>query len=248
MELTVVILMLAVGVGVAASIIITFAAAQREAEMSGATRANVAPDQNHIAASLLFNLLLAGGTPPDDAKRAIRQGAGIAAPVTSSIDIGSWSERFARLSTLEQRNWLLDTAVRLVADRTTPVPLRQYSTLLDLSFGLGFQTDALAKLRDTYGFDYVDHAKDARPKSADRGGVSTPLYSRDQRETSELLGILGIEAPASRAIIIAAYRRLAAQHHPDKVFGQPAEVQNAAAARFIEITRAYETLLVIYSE
>jgi DnaJ domain len=247
-ELTVVIIMLAVGVGLAASIIITFAAAQREAEMSGATRANVAPDRNHIAASLLFNLLVAGGTPQDLAKRAIRQGAGLAAPVTSSIDIGSWSERFAKLASPEQRMWLLDTAVRLVADRTTPVPLRQYSTLLDLSFGLGFQTDALAKLRDTYGFDYVDHAKAARPKSADRGGVSTPLYARDQREASELLRILGVEPPASRAIIIAAYRKLAALHHPDKVFGESAEMQTAAAARFIEITRAYETLLGLYGE
>jgi DnaJ-domain-containing protein 1 len=247
-ELTVVIIMLAVGIGLAASVMVTFAAAQREADMSGAARANVAPDRNHIAASLLFNLLVAGGTPRDAALRAIRQGAGLAAPVTSAIDIVSWSERFAKLATPEQRSWLLDMAVRLVADRTTPVPLRQYSALLDLSFALGFQTDALAKLRDIYGFDYVDHAKNARPRSADRVGVSTPLYSRDQRETSELLRILGIEGPATRAAIIAAYRRLAAQHHPDKVFGEPAEVQTAAAARFIEITRAYETLLGIYGE
>jgi hypothetical protein len=245
-ELTVVIIMLAAGVGLAASIMITFAAAQREAEMNGASRANVAPDRDRIAASLLFNLLLAGGTPPDAATRAIRRDAGLAAPVTSSIDIVSWSERFAKMATLEQRTWLLDTAVRLIADRTTPVPLRQYSALLDLSFALGFQTDALAKLRDVYGFDYVDHAKDARPRSADRGGVSTPLYSRDQREPAELLRILGVEPPASRAVIIAAYRKLAAQHHPDKVFGQSADVQNAAAARFIEITRAYETLLALY--
>jgi hypothetical protein len=247
-ELTVVIIMLAAGIGLAASIIITFAAAQREAEMSGAARANIAPDRNHIAASLLFNLLVAGGTPADVAMRNIRRDAGIAAPVTSSIDIVSWSERFAKLATLEQRTWLLDTAVRLIADRTTPVPLRQYSALLDLSFALGFQTDALAKLRDVYGFDYVDHAKNARPRGADRGAVSTPLYSRDQRETAELLRLLGIDAPASRAIIIAAYRKLAAQHHPDKVFGESAEVQNAAAARFIEITRAYETLLALYDE
>jgi hypothetical protein len=247
-ELTVVIIMLAAGVGLAASIIITFAAAQREAEMSGTARANVAPDRNHIAASLLFNLLVAGGTPADEATRRIRRDAGIAAPVTASIDIVSWSERFAKLATLEQRTWLLDTAVRLIADRTTPVPLRQYSALLDLSFALGFQTDALAKLREVYGFDYVDHTKDGRPRGADRGAVSTPLYSRDQRETSELLRILGVDAPASRAIIIAAYRKLAAQHHPDKVFGESAEVQNAAAARFIEITRAYETLLAIYDQ
>lgn len=246
MELTVIIIMLAAGVGLAASVIITFAAAQREADMSGATRAKAAPDRNHIAASVLVNLLVCGGTPPDAAMRTIRKNAGLAAPVTSSIDITSWTERYAKLATPEQRMWLLDIAVRLVADRTTPVPLRQYSALLDLSFALGFQTDALAKLRDTYGFDYVDHAKNARPRSADRGGVTTPLYSRDDREPAELLRILGVEAPASRAIVIAAYRKLAAQHHPDKVFGEPPEVQNAAAARFIEITRAYETLLSLY--
>jgi len=247
-ELTVVIIMLAAGVGLAASIIITFAAAQRDAEMSGAARVNTTPDRNHIAASLLFNLLVAGGTAPDIARSTIRRGAGLAAPVTSAIDITSWGERFAKLATPEQRSWLLDTAARLVADRTTAVPLRQYSALLDLSFALGFQTDALAKLRGVYGFDYVDHAKNSRPRGADREGVSTPLYSRDQRETSELLRILGVEGPASRAVIIASYRKLAAQHHPDKVFGEPAEVQTAAAARFIEITRAYETLLVIFGE
>ena len=248
MELTVVIIMLAVGIGLAASIIITFAATQREAEMSGRARTNTTPDRNHISASLLFNLLVAGGTPADEAMKEIRRGAGLAAPVTSAIDVVSWSERFARLATPEQRTWLLDTAVRLVANRTTPVPVRQYSALLDLSFGLGFQTDALAKLRDVYGFDYVDHAKRGRPGSADRAGVSTPLYSRDQGETSELLRILGVEGAASRGVIVAAYRKLAAQHHPDRVFGESADVQTAAAARFIEITRAYETLLVIYTE
>jgi hypothetical protein len=247
-ELTAVIIMLAVGVGLAASIIITFAAAQREAEVNGANRANVTTDRNRIAASILFSLLQRGGTPGDQALREIRRGAGLAAPITASIDLVNWTERFAGLASAEQRRWLLDTAVRLVADRTTPVPLRQYSALLDISFSLGFQTDALARLRGEYGFDYVDHAKNARPQSADRGGVSTPLFSRDERGTSELLRILGIEGSATRAGIIATYRRLAAQHHPDKVFGQSAEVQTAAAARFIEITRAYETLLSIYGE
>lgn len=248
MELTVVIIMLAVGVGLAASIIVSFAAAQREADRNGRTRSNAAPDRNQIAASLLFNLLVAGGTPPEVAMREIRRGAGLAAPVISAIDIVSWSERFARLASPQQRSWLLDTAVRLVADRTTPVPLRQYSALLDLSFSLGFQTDALAKLRDVYGFDYVDHAKAARPRGADRAGVSIPIYSRDQRETADLLLVLGVEEPTTRAGVIAAYRKLVAQHHPDKVFGEPPEVQMAAAARFIEITRAYEILLGVYAE
>jgi DnaJ-domain-containing protein 1 len=247
-ELTLVIIMLAVGVGLAASVAITFAAAQREAEKRGATQANVAPDRNRIAASILFNLLTSGGTSAEAAMATIRRGAGLAGPVTSAIDIASWSERFARIASPEQRSWLLDTAVRLVADRTTPVPLRQYSALLDLSFALGFQTDALARLREVYGFDYVDHAKDARPRGADRAGISKPLYSRDESNTSELLRVLGVESPATRTGIIAAYRKLVAQHHPDKVFGETAEVQREAAARFIEITRAYETLLSVYQE
>jgi hypothetical protein len=247
-ELTFVIIMLAVGVGLAASVAITFAAAQREADRNGAAQANAVPDRNRIAASILFNLLTSGGTQAEAAMRTIRQKAGLAGPVTSAIDIASWSERFGRIASPEQKRWLLDTAVRLVADRTTPVPLRQYSVLLDLSFALGFQTDALARLREVYGFDYVDHAKEGRPRGANREGISTPLYSRDQRETTELLRLLGVESPATRAGIIAAYRKLAAQHHPDKVFSESAEIQREAAARFIEITRAYETLLNVYQE
>ena len=237
--------MLAVGGLVALAIGTSIAAAQRE---SGAgTRPAAPPDRNHVAASLLFNLLLAGGTAPEQALRAIRR-LGLIAPVTSSIDIRNWAERFAQIASHEHRAWLLDMAVQLVADRTTPVPLRQYTALLDLSFALGFQTDALAKLRDKYGFDYIDHAKDARPRTADRAGGATPLFVRQKGDDKELLRVLGIEGPASREVIIAANRRLAAQHHPDRVFAESAEVQSAAAARFIEITSAYQALLAIYTE
>src|SRR5207247_2576637 len=118
----------------------------------------------------------------------------------------------------------------------------------DLSFGLGFQTDALAKLRQQYGFEYIDHAKDARPREADRAGGATPLFVRQPVDATELLRILGIDGPASRQTIIAAYRKLAALHHPDRVFAEGAEVQSAAAARFIEITRAYQALLALYPD
>ena len=245
MELFVVIAMLAIGGTVGLAVGISIAAAQRESGV--AARPAVPPDRNHIAASLLFNLLLAGGATAEQALRAIRR-VGIIAPVASSIDVGNWGDRFAQVATPEQRMWLLDTAVQLVADRTTPVPLRQYTGLLDLSFALGFQTDALAKLRRQYGFDYIDHAKDARPREADRAGGATPLFVRETRDASELLRVLGIDGPASRTVIAAAYRKLAAQHHPDRFFAEPADVQSAAAARFIEITRAYEALLVMYRE
>jgi hypothetical protein len=243
-ELAAVILMLAIGVGLALAVTITFAAAQRESSPDGSTSA---PDRDRIAASILFNILLAGGVRPDDAFRDIRRKAGLAAPVTGAIDVTNWGERFAQIATPEQRSWLLETAVQLIAATPTPVPLRQYTLLLDLSFALGFQTDALARLRERYGFEYIDHAKDARPREADRGGGAMSLFIRDTRDPGELLRILGIEqASPSRPVIISAYRRLAAQHHPDRFFGQPAEAQAEAAARFIEITRAYEALLTIY--
>ncbi len=134
-------------------------------------------------------------------------------------------------------------AVQCVAARTTPVPLRQYSALLDLSFSLGFQTDALARLREQYGFDYIDPARDPARNGRGRETAAAETPKR------ELLRVLGIEeGVATRQVIIATYRRLAAQHHPDRVHFQPEDVQSAAAARFIEITRAYETLLGLYRE
>lgn len=248
MEIAAVILMLAIGVGMALAVIVSFAAAQRENAMAGNASASTAPDRDRIAASVLFNLLVAGGSTADEAFRAVRRGAGIAAPVTGSIDVFNWGARFAQLATPEQRADLLETAVRLIADRPDPVPLRQYTMLLDLSFALGFHTDALAKLREQYGFEYIDHAKDGRPREADRAGGATTLFARVDRDPQELLAVLGIDGSASRQTIISAYRKLAAQYHPDRHFGATAEAQAATAARFIEITRAYEALLVIYRE
>ena len=136
----------------------------------------------------------------------------------------------------------------MIAEHKRVVPLRQYAALLDLSFALGFQTDALAKLRERYGFDYVDHAKHARPREADRAGAATTFFVRDTRDAGELLRVLEIDGAPSRQTIITAYRRLVAQHHPDKVHEAAEEVRTAAAARFIEITRAYETLMSMYRD
>jgi hypothetical protein len=240
-----IILMIAAGCAVALSVMIGIAAIERSGGPIPA--ATSAPDRNRISASILFQLLLAGGWQDSDALRDLR-GVGIVSPVTAGIDIASWTERYARLANAEQRQWLLETAVKLVAATGRPVPLRQYAHLLDISFSLGFQTDALAKLREQYHFDYVDHAKDARPREADRGGGAMPLFVRGTADTATLLKTLGLEGNADRHGIISAYRRLAAQHHPDKVYTAGPEVQSDAAARFIEITRAYEALMAIYRD
>jgi hypothetical protein len=238
-----ILVMIAAGVAIAATFLVSVGVVQqaREKHQPAATRES-------IASSLLFNILLAGGDRPDEALRDIRRVAGLGAAAASSVDIVSWGERFAHGSTLKQREWLLETAVRLATARHKTLPLLQYSALLDLAFSLGFHTDALAKLREQFPFDYIDHAKHGRPREADRGAGSLALFVRSETNEAELLRVLGIEGNATRQVIISTYRRLAAQHHPDRVFGAAAEVQSASAARFMEITRAYEALLAIYRD
>ena len=242
MELVAVIFMFIAGGLIAMFVMFATALARRESERDDSARPQAIPERDRIAASILFQIVTLGGIARDVALREVRRGAGIAAPVMTGIDVANWGESYARISNQQQREWLLETAVQLIASRGVLVPLRQYVALLDLSFALGFQTDALAKLREQYGFDYIDHAKDGRPREADHSGRVT-FFQRDERE---LLRVLEIEGEATRQAIISAYRRLVAQHHPDRFHADSDAAQSEAAARFIEITRAYEALLAIY--
>lgn len=237
-----VVFMLVAGGGLAAFVVLAMAIAKKEREHARGDAPIPAPQHDSIAASLLYHVLAAGGVSSDEALRQIRRGLGIAAPVTTGIDVTNWAETYARSTTQQQRRELLENAVQLVAARS-PVSVRQYAALLDLSFGLGFQTDALARLRELYGFEYVDHAKDARPRSADRAGGGAPLFERPTRPREELLRVLGMTGSPTRQELSAAYRRLVSQHHPDRFHGGTESDQSEAAARFIEITRAYEELV-----
>lgn len=245
MELIAVVFMIVAGGAVALFALAAAAIAKEESRRT--SQANARASRDEVAASLLYHVLLAGGIEPDDALRQLRREAGLASPVVRGIDILSWGEWYAGVTPIGRREQLLDTAVSLASNRKKLIPLRQYAALLDLSFALGFHTDALARLREKYGFDYVDHAKDARPKEADRRGSMT-LFVRDDAERVELLRVLGIEGIPTRQGIIATYRKLAAAHHPDRFHDAPEATQSAETERFIEITRAYEKLLSLYGD
>jgi hypothetical protein len=231
-ELIAILFMLIGGGAIAIFVLIAIAIARRSLpEQPGPSH------RESVAASILFHVLNAGGATREEAMREIRRVSGIAAPVTAGIDVCSWAESYARNSSPQQRSLLLEHAVQIVAASGKAVPLRQYAALLDLSFGLGFQTDALARLRKTYGFDYIDHARASRP-----GGGLAPAYSRPLPR-SELLAVLGVSGEPTRQQLSAAYRKLVTRHHPDRFHTAPEEARNEAARRFIEITRAYEELL-----
>jgi hypothetical protein len=195
--------------------------------------------RDSIAGSLLVHVVSAGGIVHEEALRKVRRASGLATPVTRGIDVTNWAESYAGIATSAQRRWLLETAVQLVAAEHRPVPLRQYAALLDLSFGLGFQTDALARLRQVYGFEYIDHASSGREHSyADRPVDTGPLRQ------AALLEVLGLSRSPTRHELTTAYRKLVSLHHPDRFHGAPEAVRSEAAGRFMEVTRAYEELLL----
>lgn len=248
MELVAVAVMIVLG-GAAAVLTLVAVSIARGEDSPERAAAAAAADRDRVAGSILYQVLISGGVAPDDALRELRRSAGVASRPTPSIDLTSWGGTYARSSTPDQRMALLETAVRLAAASGKPIPLRQYTALLDLSFALGFQTDALARLRDQYGFDYIDHARDARIREAGNQGISRPLFVRPD-QTREWLRVLEIEEDGtrSRQVLIAAYRRLASLNHPDRFFDRSREEQERAAARFIEITRAYEKLMAVYRD
>jgi len=61
-------------------------------------------------------------------------------------------------------------------------------------------------------------------------------------ETDSAYQMLGIENTASIEDIKKAYKRLAIEHHPDKVSYLGEEVQNAAKEKFQKINEAYEKI------
>jgi DnaJ-domain-containing protein 1 len=214
--------------------------AGRRARAGARERASAEPGRDVLAASILHAVLVSGGLTAAASRARIARHVA-AAPAGDPIDVGSWAERYAALSSVDERSRLLELAVELAIDRKGPIPVAQYDSLLDLCFGLGFQTDALARLRARYGFSYVDHAEAGRPRSADRRGGTTLFTRFGEREA--LLATLGLPAVATRHDVISAYRKIASQYHPDHLAGASDEEKLGAVERFMDATAAYEKLL-----
>ncbi|HEY5610912.1 MAG TPA: DnaJ domain-containing protein [Thermoanaerobaculia bacterium] len=246
MEFILVIAMIVAGLGLALVVGLLTMLAKRRSDGFSEQLGNVRRSRESIAASILFEIARAGGGSPDDARRLIREEARIAAPAEIGIDLSSWAQAYASGSSPDQRSRLLELAVKIAVIMNSTIPLAQYNALVDLSFGLGFQTDALARLRARYRFQYVDYAKQGRPRSADRSGGGAPLYQRAPFNRAEKLRVLGLEGDVTRDRLISAYRRLASQHHPDRYHNADDASQHAAAQRFIEVTEAYEALLATW--
>jgi len=70
--------------------------------------------------------------------------------------------------------------------------------------------------------------------------IALPIGPREREEDPHT--VLGVQPGASREEVRAAYRRLVAQYHPDKVTHLGREFQDLAHRRLLQIQRAYQHL------
>ncbi len=112
-----------------------------------------------IASTILCEVAVRGGVVLAVAKPiAERDGGGVVS--ASPIDLESWAARFAELSGREERGQLLRKAVVNALASSSRLSISQYELLQQLSFALGFRTDALASLKRELGFEFDDHSAD----------------------------------------------------------------------------------------
>ena len=136
-----------------------------------------------------------------------------------------------------------------------------YDLLPDFFVGVGWIDDIIVLILMWKLFQYYQRRRSARSNHTQ--GESRTSYGETREDrfyekrtfgagepSSEEAGqkapheILGVDKNASDAEIKNAYRRLAAQYHPDKVVHLGKEFRDLAERRFKEIQRAYQELNV----
>ena len=116
-----------------------------------------------------------------------------------------------------------------------------YDLLADLIPGWGWIDDAALIYLAWYLFRRWRRTGQPGGAGADRARSSTAGSdnSNGRKDPYETLGVTGEDGPEE---ITRAYRRLAAQYHPDKVQHLGEEFQQLAEERFKEIQAAYDEL------
>jgi len=118
----------------------------------------------------------------------------------------------------------------------------------DLLIGPGWLDDLVvlalawwwaARLRRAYQVGSGPRPASGRQRPSGAGGQAKEEPFEDDNPYT----ILGVEKGASKADIKAAYKKLVAQYHPDKVQHLGREFQELAHKKFVAIQQAYDMLM-----
>lgn len=237
----------AIVVGITLAVVIAIRFAQAESRNLG--HEDPRKNADGLAAGILREIAVAGGASAEAAWEVARARTGWSWLPDERVDVATWGDAFAAARGMDERAELLEAAVVVAMSTGRRIPAAQYSALLALSFSLGFHSDALARLRDRYRFEFDDWARLGRPREADRAGGGAALFDRATAPpVADLLAVLGLEErTATRQLIVSAYRHLAAETHPDRYHDATSDERAAAAERFRELSAAYQSLMQVWS-
>lgn len=231
--------------GISSAVVVAIAVG-RAHETSG-SRESRRGDAVSLTSGILKEIALLGGAGEEEAASIVADKCGGRTAPAERADLASWGASFRELASEESTSALLEAAVEVAMATSDRFPPAQYDGLVTLSFALGFHSDALARLREKHQFEYDDWAHAGRPREADRSGGGAPLIDRRPPDLESFFGVLGLTADADRQDVISAYRRLAAESHPDHFHDATPAERDRAAQRFRDLTSAYERLLGVWN-
>jgi|GEM_PF-3352382 DnaJ-domain-containing protein 1 len=90
--------------------------------------------------------------------------------------------------------------------------------------------------RTDFGFD--------PPPTGDPSDADRPPETEELADDADAYAVLGVEATASWAEIVAAHRAMARRHHPDRVASEGPAAVAAAEERIVRVNAAYAELRV----
>jgi DnaJ-domain-containing protein 1 len=121
--------------------------------------------------------------------------------------------------------------------------INPYDLVPDFAFGPG-QLDDLALFALVLWWVYrLKRGAQAANASSTHTESEQHAPGREEVPPEDPYNILGVKPGASKEEIKAAYKRLAAQYHPDKVQHLGKEFQELAHEKFVAIQKAYDELM-----
>ena len=121
--------------------------------------------------------------------------------------------------------------------------INPYDLLPDFVLGLGWLDDLAAVGLVLWWVSRLKRAYQTSSASSTYSGKGREAHGRQETSEEDPYKILGLQRGASKQEIRTAYRKLAAQYHPDKVQHLGAEFQELAHKKFVAIQKAYDTIM-----
>jgi uncharacterized membrane protein YkvA (DUF1232 family) len=120
--------------------------------------------------------------------------------------------------------------------------INPYDLVPDFAVGPGWIDDFTVLGLAFWWASRLRKARQARSTGSSSSSREQTAPPEEEAE-SDPYQVLGVQPGASKEEIKAAYKKLAAQYHPDKVQHLGEEFQELAHRKFVAIQKAYDTLM-----